>query len=225
MRRILAAFAASLIGTAEPVTALEISGEAVAIDGDTIAVGVEKVRLHGIDAPEAGQKCLDGVGRAYDCGRAATRALELLLAGATVSCGGEERDRYGRLVAVCRRDGREINREMVRAGWARAFVRYSDAYVADESAAAAAGRGLWAGHFQSPWDYRAAALPGVSSMTAAVAAAEGCTIKGNISANGRIYHTPASPNYAATRIDPARGERWFCSEAEATAAGWRPPRN
>jgi hypothetical protein len=59
-------------------------------------------------------------------------------------------------------------------------------------------------------------------MNAAGAAADACTIKGNISANGRIYHTPASPNYTATRIDPSRGERWFCSEAEARAAGWRP---
>ena len=51
-----------------------------------------------------------------------------------------------------------------------------------------------------------------------------CTIKGNISDNGRIYHVPGSRSYEATRIDEAKGERWFCTEQEARAAGWRPPR-
>jgi endonuclease YncB( thermonuclease family) len=52
----------------------------------------------------------------------------------------------------------------------------------------------------------------------------GCRIKGNISQNGRIYHVPGSPSYDQTKIDTSKGERWFCSEAEARAAGWRPPR-
>ena len=52
----------------------------------------------------------------------------------------------------------------------------------------------------------------------------GCRIKGNISQNGRIYHVPGSPSYEQTKIDESKGERWFCSEAEARAAGWRAPR-
>lgn len=49
-----------------------------------------------------------------------------------------------------------------------------------------------------------------------------CVIKGNISARGeRIYHLPGDHYYSKTRIEPAKGERWFCSEAEARAAGWR----
>lgn len=52
-----------------------------------------------------------------------------------------------------------------------------------------------------------------------------CLIKGNISANGKIYHVPGSPSYDSTRIDESKGERWFCTEAEARAAGWRPPKN
>ena len=52
-----------------------------------------------------------------------------------------------------------------------------------------------------------------------------CVIKGNINSRGeRIYHTPSSPWYSQTRISPLRGERWFCSEEEARAAGWRAPR-
>jgi len=51
-----------------------------------------------------------------------------------------------------------------------------------------------------------------------------CRIKGNISSNGKIYHRPGSPAYEKTRIDESKGERWFCSEEEARAAGWRPPK-
>jgi hypothetical protein len=49
-----------------------------------------------------------------------------------------------------------------------------------------------------------------------------CAIKGNINGRGeRIYHVPGGRYYSATRIDPLWGERWFCSEADAVAAGWR----
>ena len=51
-----------------------------------------------------------------------------------------------------------------------------------------------------------------------------CLIKGNISDNGHIYHVPGSPSYSSTKIDESKGERWFCTEEEARAAGWRPPR-
>ncbi len=225
MRHLLALCAAIQLGTAVPAAALDLSGRAAVVDGDTIVLGGETVRLSGIDAPEAGQTCTGGAGREFDCGAAATRALAELVAGGAVRCSGDERDRYGRLIAVCARDGRDINREMVAAGWARAFIRYSGAYAAEESAAASAGRGLWAGRFEAPWDYRQAARQRVSTMNEAAAAQGECVIKGNISRNGHIYHLPGSPDYAATRINPSRGERWFCTEAEARAAGWRPARN
>ncbi len=68
-----------------------------------------------------------------------------------------------------------------------------------------------------------------SDMAAAIAQTRdpatppaGCLIKGNVSTRGeRIYHPPGCRHYNATKINPARGERWFCSEAEAVAAGWR----
>jgi len=205
--------------------ALELSGRAMVVDGDTLTLGTETLRLFGIDAPEAGQTCTDGAGRDYDCGAAATRALESMVAGGRIDCTGDERDRCGRLIAVCHRDGRDLNRDMVAAGWARAFVHYSGAYAAQESAAASARRGLWAGGFESPWDFRVAARQRVSTMNATEVASGACNIKGNISKNGRIYHLPGSPDYAATRINTSRGERWFCSEADARAAGWRPARN
>ena len=66
----------------------------------------------------------------------------------------------------------------------------------------------------------------VPSMAQPIPAAEGdCKIKGNISRNGKIYHVPGSASYNATKIDESKGEQWFCTEAEAQAAGWRPPKN
>jgi hypothetical protein len=54
---------------------------------------------------------------------------------------------------------------------------------------------------------------------------QACRIKGNINMSGeRIYHLPGHPYYDETRIDLARGERWFCSEEQARAAGWRKSR-
>jgi endonuclease YncB( thermonuclease family) len=53
---------------------------------------------------------------------------------------------------------------------------------------------------------------------------EGCRIKGNIGSSGKVYHVPGSPGYAKTQIDGSKGERWFCTEDEARAAGWRAPR-
>ncbi|MGN6917326.1 sunset domain-containing protein [Neisseria sp. P0017.S004] len=49
-------------------------------------------------------------------------------------------------------------------------------------------------------------------------------MKGNIGNSGRIYHVPGTAAYEKTKIDEAKGERWFCSEDEARAAGWRAPR-
>ena len=101
---------------------------------------------------------------------------------------------------------------------ARAYRRYSMAYAAQEDAARAAGVGLWAGAWSAPADHRARRGALLSDV------ATGCAIKGNISDNGRVYHVPGSRSYGRTRIDLARGERWFCTIAEAEAAGWRAPR-
>lgn len=198
------------------------------IDGDTLRLDGESVRLHGIDAPETGQDCTDSRGTRYDCGRRATRTLAALVHGRAVSCTGRERDRYGRLVAVCRAGGTEVNQAMVTAGWTLAFRRYSQDYVDAEAQAKQARRGLWSGRFTEPWVWRRGGAPArVDSAPGRVVSAGGsrptkCAIKGNISDNGRIYHTPGSAHYQRTRISERRGERWFCTEAEARAAGWRP---
>lgn len=205
----------------------EIAGTPRIVDGDTLRIGAETIRLEGIDAPEAKQHCRDAAGAPYACGAIATKVLARLAGGSALACRGHARDRYGRLLATCEAAGNNLNRAMVQAGWALAFRRYSHRYLGDEREASSERRGMWSGSFQEPWAWRAAARGRPSpSVRPEVIKAETsrCRIKGNISASGRIYHVPGSPHYADTRIDPSRGERWFCSVAEARRAGWRAPR-
>ena len=127
----------------------EPSGRARVIDGDTIEVAGGRVRLHGVDAPESEQSCRAGGGR-WPCGQRATQALSGQIDGRTVACEHRDQDRYGRIVAVCRRGGRDVNGWLVGEGWALAYRRYSRAYVDEESAARAARKGVWRGEFVAP---------------------------------------------------------------------------
>ena len=132
-----------------------ISGSADIVDGDTLDVGTTRVRLFGIDAPETAQECTDARGAKWACGRSAARALEKLTAGQSVFCRGESTDDYGRLLAVCTTPRGEVNAGLVRQGLAWAFVKYSQAYVAEEADAKVARRGVFAAHNEPPWEYRA----------------------------------------------------------------------
>ena len=122
------------------------------------------------------------------------------------------------LVAVCRVAGADVNAWMVSQGWAVAYRKYSTDYVSHETAAKAARRGVWRGEFVVPSRWRR----GERLEAAVVGGVGDSRIKGNISRKGtRIYHVPGGAWYAKTRIDTAKGERWFCTEAKARAAGWR----
>ena len=120
-----------------PALAEDIVGRAKIIDGDTLDIGGARVRLNGIDAPEKAQLCESGA-VAWDCGANATRALTSATQGADVTCRGDKRDRYGRLLAVCYLQGVDLNAQMVRDGWALAYRRYSADIVMGNSTSAAA---------------------------------------------------------------------------------------
>lgn len=144
---------AVLAGGGGAATAEDLSGPAVTMDGDTIEMDGERVRLHGIDAPEKNQTCLAG-GLPWACGRGAQMFLAAATERRTVHCLGSKRDRYGRLIAVCFVDGRDINAEMVRQGWAVAYRQYAKDYVGEEGEAQSARRGLWQGEFVPPSEWR-----------------------------------------------------------------------
>jgi endonuclease YncB( thermonuclease family) len=202
----------------------EIVGRASIIDGDTIEIRGQRIRLHGIDAPENGQSCRDGSGEAYRCGKAAAFALAEKIGGRNVRCNLLDRDRYGRHVGRCFIDETDLNAWIVGEGHALAYRHYSMEYVPAERLAREKRIGAWQGDFEVPSDWRRGDRRGaeVSRVVASEPVRKtGCAIKGNINGNGRIYHLPGQQFYNRTTINPAEGERWFCSEAEAQAAGWR----
>ena len=131
-----------------------IAGRARVVDGDSLEIGAVRVRLFGIDAPEGRQECRDAQGRPYACGAAARRALLELIGGSAVTCTpvGESHDRD---VALCTAQGRDLSEAMVRAGHAIELGRFSRGrYAAAEREAREGRRGLWAGRFDQPADWR-----------------------------------------------------------------------
>lgn len=212
----LRAFLLSVLLTGSAAADAQISGQATVIDGDTIEIHGQRIRLHGIDAPESNQSCRKE-GGSYRCGRQAAWALDQLIGRQPVHCIEKDQDRYGRMVGECFAGEQNLNAAMVRSGQAMAYRKYSRDYVRQETLAREEGAGIWAGSFTPPWEYRRGGKP--------QAANDNCPIKGNISRKGkRIFHLPGSRWYDRTRIDPSQGERWFCSEAEARKAGWRKAR-
>jgi endonuclease YncB( thermonuclease family) len=199
----------------------EINGPARIVDGDTLVVRNVKIRLHGIDAPERKQLCQTGAGD-YLCGQSATRALGKLIESSAVRCVEKDRDRYGRVVAVCHAGPTNLNAALVRQGWALAYRRYSKDFVDAEADAKNNKRGLWAGRFTAPWDWRTERRRKKTSPPSRTQTSNNCVIKGNINRRGdRIFHVPGGRSYNQTRINEAKGERWFCTQNEAENAGWR----
>jgi endonuclease YncB( thermonuclease family) len=210
-----------------------ITGRASVIDGDTIEISGQRIRFNGIDAPEGAQRCNDASGRSYACGRESAKALdEFLAASRPATCKFVDWDQYGRIVGNCSRaDGASVQTWLVKNGYALDWPRYSHgAFSGQEEAARASKRGVWQGDFQKPWEWRVAqpdqTAPAAPSFAVSHEGKSGCNIKGNISAKGeRIYHVPGQKYYSRTKISAGKGERWFCSEAEARKAGWRRARN
>jgi endonuclease YncB( thermonuclease family) len=128
----------------------DITGGAQVIDGDSLVVAGVEIRLYGIDAPEYRQYCFRR-GRPWACGVDATRTLRALIANRPVDCRSREEDRYGRTIASCSVEGRDLGAAMVAGGHAVAY----GAYQLEETAARNAGRGIWSSRFEPPAAWRA----------------------------------------------------------------------
>lgn len=126
-----------------------LRGRAYIVDGDSLNISGNRVRLIGIDAPEGRQTC-NLSGRSWACGQAATRKLRALIADAVVTCTADREDQHGRLLAVCFAGGRNLNAAMVRSGYAVSYGRYRDL----EADARQARRGIWASRFTTPRKWR-----------------------------------------------------------------------
>ena len=218
----LAALTSSALSESRAVVSYPavLAGIPRVVDGDTLVIDGMRVRLEGIDAPETGQTCgrKDGAGT-WDCGNAATHELKAMIGHNPISCDNLGTEKYGRMLGRCHVNGLNLNAELVRRGYAWAYVKYSRVYVTVESEARAVGAGIWQGEAMPAWDYRKSRWQEQAAL-----APNGCAIKGNVSRTGKIYHLPWSPWYDKVRLDKGKGERWFCSEADAQAAGWRAAR-
>lgn len=141
-----------LPGQAEPY--IVFVGKPTIIDGDTLILSNERIRLASIDAPESKQPCADAEGRPYRCGLYAAQALRKKIGSAEIRCIAEARGRYGRPLAECYLGEENLNHWLVVHGFAVAYSIYSQRYVAAEENAKAQKRGIWAGRFQLPWEWR-----------------------------------------------------------------------
>jgi endonuclease YncB( thermonuclease family) len=136
-----------------PGTALLLAGLAIAIDGRTLRIDDQYVRLWGVDAPEASQWC-EQADWPHPCGQESWTHLSVLTVGRTTRCTERMRDRWGRMIAVCTTDGVDLGAAMIEAGHAVADVRHGPDYLPQQQRAQAARRGLWDGSFDWPWDWR-----------------------------------------------------------------------
>lgn len=238
-KRVLAAALLSItvfLPSAFAATSASEQGRVTAVvDGDTFKVKLgtktETVRIIGIDTPETKDPR-----KPVQCyGKEASKKLTTLLRGKTVTLEknpGDEKDKYGRLLRYVSLKGKDIGAGMIEGGYAFSYKIFPhprlEAYNGLEQKARDSNKGLWDNVCQystsnsSTSSAKSQSKATASSVASSVPATSSCVIKGNISSTKeKIYHIPGCGSYEKTVIDASAGERWFCSEAEAVAAGWR----
>ena len=212
---------------APPTAANILQGSLRVVDGDTFDLDGVRIRLQGVDAPEMRDSCVGADGQNYPCGAWATEALRQLVGTQRLVCHDLHERTYNRVVARCDLGGQDLGALLVERGIARACPRFasrhphSRGYMTLEAQAIAAGVGLHAGQTPSLAGFCTQDGQRALPVSGSTPPSPDCAIKGNISSNGRIYHMPGQRDYDRTVIRTDRGQRWFCSEAEAQAAGWR----
>jgi endonuclease YncB( thermonuclease family) len=194
-----------------------LEGRAVAVSGDTLRVARTTVALSGIEAPVDGQTCASGSARSWRCDTAAKTALAHLLRSGAVTCELSGSDDQGRRIGTCQEGQTDIAAELVRNGHVFAETGFFSSYGSLENEARETKVGIWRGEAKRPSDYRAQKWEEAKRESP-----EGCPIKGNVTRGRRIYVLPWAQGYERVKISSRRGERWFCSEDEAIAAGWKP---
>ena len=125
----------------------------IVTDGDTIRIGDERIRFSGIDAPEIKQTCIYQEIE-FKCGEFSKNLLIKKISNQQVNCIRESKDQYGRTLAECFVGKESLSSYLVREGYAFAYRKYSDKFIADEKYAQSKGNGMWSMDFMFPWDFR-----------------------------------------------------------------------
>ncbi|NPU68711.1 thermonuclease family protein [Bradyrhizobium sp. 83012] len=157
---------ALLLATAPPATARDLIGRVSIVDGDTLDIRGERIRLWGVDAPESAQLCRGRDRKFYRCGALAANTLDAFTRGKTARCAPVDADRYGRIVARCAAGGADLGQFLVSRGLAIEEPQYSHgAYAPDQLAARRGSRGIWSGRFIAPPLYRSCMHAGGTTST------------------------------------------------------------
>jgi endonuclease YncB( thermonuclease family) len=131
-----------------------VVGSGTAVEGDSISVNGQVVKLWGIDAPETGQKCRNKLRQSYDCFSPSKNTLQSLIGQNQITCYIRGSDRHGQQIGTCAVNDLDLAALMVRSGWAMAYFNLTPQYVGLEADAQAQSKGLWAGHADPPWVWR-----------------------------------------------------------------------
>jgi endonuclease YncB( thermonuclease family) len=217
-----------------------LAANATVKDGATLQIGGVPYRLDGVDAPELDQQCLDDHADPWSCGVEARDQLTRLIGARNVHCEdlGPDRVVPRRHAGRCTVDGEttSLNQSMVRQGLA---LGAEASFKGDEAAARDGKKGLWRGCFVAPQEFRHGKKDGILQGAACrsdkdreiraalfpdeFAAPAGCGIKAKFAVRARvtgnlgIYHLQGCRSYAPL----TKPDRWFCSEEDAQAAGFR----
>jgi endonuclease YncB( thermonuclease family) len=132
---------------------LNLFSQVVVIDGDDIDIDGQRIRLFGIDAPEYDQNCKDKNQKIYACGTRAKNYLAKIVTPNTY-CKTQGVDKYERILGICYANEKDLNAQMVKQGWARAYTRYSDNYRTQQNFAKEHKLGIWQGESQNPEFFR-----------------------------------------------------------------------
>jgi len=125
-------------------------GPFIIADGETLVTNGQRLQLKGLDAPEIGQRCRGEDGSARLCGAQARFGLAQRMAQAGVVCEGEQVSESDRILVTCSAKGHDVGADMVRSG----LVLNAGGYEAEEKDAQNNKRGLWAGAFDRPEEWR-----------------------------------------------------------------------
>jgi endonuclease YncB( thermonuclease family) len=221
-----------------------LAAQAVVTDGDTLVLDGKTYRLDGVDAPQTDQVCLDAAGSPWTCGVEVRDQLKQFIGSRAVRCEEKGSDPVyrNRRIGICWVDGetKSLNQWLVQQGWALNYEPYAKGrFLTDQKTARDNQQGLWKGCFVAPqilrrWTKSTAKLLGAhcpSDEWSALgilfpddpAMPPGCTIKGKLAARAHVtghrgvYHLEECASYRRTK----KPDRWFCSEAEAQAEGFR----